>query len=45
MIILQQEILYQYPISEASQKLKSIRGLFLTLSDMLQNVSGSRIVR
>ncbi|XP_073459789.1 protein inturned isoform X1 [Aquarana catesbeiana] len=40
----EQEILYQYPISEASQKLKSIRGLFLTLSDMLQNVSGSRIV-
>ncbi|XP_068126306.1 protein inturned isoform X2 [Hyperolius riggenbachi] len=40
----EQEILYQYPVSEASHKLKSIRGLFLTLSDMLQNVSGSRIV-
>ncbi|XP_069834683.1 protein inturned isoform X2 [Dendropsophus ebraccatus] len=40
----EQEILYQYPVSEASQKLKSIRGLFLTLSDMLQNVTGSCIV-
>ncbi|XP_072261910.1 protein inturned isoform X1 [Pyxicephalus adspersus] len=40
----EQEILYRYPVSEASQKLKNIRGLFLTLSDMLQNVSGSRIV-
>ncbi|XP_066429867.1 protein inturned isoform X1 [Eleutherodactylus coqui] len=40
----EQEILYQYPVSEASQKLKSIRGLFLTLSDMLQNVTGGCIV-
>ncbi|KAG8453886.1 hypothetical protein GDO86_000491 [Hymenochirus boettgeri] len=40
----EQEILYQYPVSEASHKLKSIRGLFLTLSDMLQNVTGSQIV-
>ncbi|XP_056419680.1 protein inturned isoform X1 [Hyla sarda] len=40
----EQEILYQYPVSEASQKLKSIRGLFLTLSDMLQNVTGACIV-
>ncbi|KAM9330469.1 protein inturned [Gastrophryne carolinensis] len=40
----EQEILYQYPLSEAAQKLKSLRGLFLTLSDMLQNVSGSRIL-
>ncbi|XP_063776380.1 protein inturned isoform X2 [Pseudophryne corroboree] len=40
----EQEILYQYPTSEASHKLKSVRGLFLTLSDMLQNVTGSRIV-
>ncbi|CAN2388853.1 Inturned planar cell polarity protein [Pristimantis euphronides] len=40
----EQEILYQYPMSEASQKLKSIRGLFLTLSDMLQNVTGACIV-
>lgn len=45
MFILQQEILYQYPVSEASQKLKSIRGLYLTLSDMLQNVLGTHIVR
>ncbi|XP_073428150.1 protein inturned isoform X2 [Dendrobates tinctorius] len=40
----EQEIVYQYPVSEASQKLKSIRGLFLTLSDMLQNVTGASIV-
>ncbi|XP_063316141.1 protein inturned isoform X1 [Pelobates fuscus] len=40
----EQEILYQYPVSEASYKLKSIRGLFLTLSDMLHNVTGARIV-
>lgn len=40
----EQEILYQYPVSAASQKLKSIRGLFLTLSDMLQNVTGACIV-
>ncbi|XP_053317359.1 protein inturned isoform X2 [Spea bombifrons] len=40
----EQEILYQYPVSEASQKLKSVRGLFLTLSDMLQNVTAARIV-
>ncbi|CAJ0950970.1 unnamed protein product [Ranitomeya imitator] len=44
-IPLPQEIVYQYPVSEASQKLKSIRGLFLTLSDMLQNVTGASIVR
>ncbi|XP_040274362.1 protein inturned isoform X1 [Bufo bufo] len=40
----EQEILYQYPVSEASQKLKGVRGLFLTLSDMLQNVTGACIV-
>eukprot|EP00079_Xenopus_tropicalis_P020264 XP_012811015.1 PREDICTED: protein inturned isoform X2 [Xenopus tropicalis] len=40
----EQEIIYQYPVSEASHKLKSIRGLFLTLSDMLQNVTGAPII-
>ncbi|NP_001089157.1 protein inturned [Xenopus laevis] len=40
----EQEILYQYPVSDASHKLKSIRGLFLTLGDMLQNVTGAPIV-
>ncbi|KAM7168087.1 protein inturned isoform 3-T3 [Macrochelys suwanniensis] len=41
---MQQEILYQYPISEASQKLKSVRGIFLTLCDMLENVTGAQII-
>ncbi|KAM9143315.1 protein inturned isoform 5-T5 [Pangshura tecta] len=41
---MQQEILYQYPISEASQKLKSVRGIFLTLCDMLENVTGAHVI-
>ncbi|XP_074849433.1 protein inturned isoform X2 [Carettochelys insculpta] len=40
----EQEILYHYPISEASQKLKSVRGIFLTLCDMLENVTGAHII-
>ncbi|XP_044875289.1 protein inturned isoform X6 [Mauremys mutica] len=40
----EQEILYQYPVSEASQKLKSVRGIFLTLCDMLENVTGAHII-
>nr|XP_021148003.1 protein inturned isoform X3 [Columba livia] len=40
----EQEILYQYPKSEASQKLKSIRGIFLTLSDILESVTGTQII-
>ncbi|XP_069487212.1 protein inturned isoform X3 [Ambystoma mexicanum] len=40
----EQEILYQYPVSEESQKLKSVRGIFLTLSDMLQNLTKGRII-
>ncbi|XP_053559613.1 protein inturned [Bombina bombina] len=40
----EQEIIYQYPLSDASQKLKSVRGLFLTLSDMLHNVTGTHII-
>ncbi|CAB1345398.1 unnamed protein product [Coregonus sp. 'balchen'] len=40
----EQEILYQYPVSEASSQLKGVRGIFLTLSDMLENVTGGQIV-
>ncbi|XP_028973238.2 protein inturned isoform X1 [Esox lucius] len=40
----EQEILYQYPVSEASSQLKGVRGIFLTLCDMLQNVTGGQIV-
>ncbi|NWV81812.1 INTU protein, partial [Dasyornis broadbenti] len=40
----EQEILYLYPISEASQKLKSVRGIFLTLSDILESVTGTEII-
>ncbi|XP_046315530.1 protein inturned isoform X3 [Marmota monax] len=39
----EQEILYHYPMSEASQKLKSVRGIFLTLCDMLENVTGTQV--
>ncbi|XP_041514833.1 protein inturned isoform X2 [Microtus oregoni] len=37
------EILYHYPVSEASQKLKSVRGIFLTLCDMLESVTGTPV--
>uniref|UniRef100_A0A8C9TVE3 Protein inturned n=1 Tax=Scleropages formosus TaxID=113540 RepID=A0A8C9TVE3_SCLFO len=40
----EQEILYLYPVSEASGQLKGVRGVFLTLSDMLEGVTGGRIV-
>ncbi|XP_071664173.1 protein inturned isoform X5 [Patagioenas fasciata] len=40
----EQEILYQYPKSEASQKLKSVRGIFLTLSDIVESVTGTQII-
>uniref|UniRef100_A0A674BG28 Protein inturned n=1 Tax=Salmo trutta TaxID=8032 RepID=A0A674BG28_SALTR len=40
----EQEILYQYPVSAASSQLKGVRGIFLTLSDMLENVTGGQIV-
>ncbi|XP_071411662.1 protein inturned isoform X2 [Pithys albifrons albifrons] len=40
----EQEILYRYPLSEASQKLKNVRGIFLTLSDILENVTGTEII-
>nr|XP_044987875.1 protein inturned isoform X2 [Jaculus jaculus] len=39
----EEEILYHYPMSEASQKLKSVRGIFLTLCDMLENVTGTQV--
>ncbi|KAJ8268863.1 hypothetical protein COCON_G00114700 [Conger conger] len=39
-----QEILYQYPVSEASLQLKGVRGIFLTLCDMLENVTGGQII-
>nr|XP_057922614.1 protein inturned isoform X2 [Doryrhamphus excisus] len=40
----EEDILYQYPVSEASVQLKGARGMFLTLCDMLDNVTGSSIV-
>ncbi|XP_013918538.1 PREDICTED: protein inturned [Thamnophis sirtalis] len=40
----EQEIIYQYPISEASQKIKSVRGIFLTLCDILENMTGTQII-
>uniref|UniRef100_A0A3P9N5G7 Protein inturned n=1 Tax=Poecilia reticulata TaxID=8081 RepID=A0A3P9N5G7_POERE len=40
----QEEILYQYPVSEASSQLKGVRGIFLTLCDMLENVTGGHII-
>ncbi|KAG8505388.1 Protein inturned, partial [Galemys pyrenaicus] len=39
----EQEILYQYPTSAASQRLKCARGIFLTLCDMLENVTGTPV--
>uniref|UniRef100_H3BBG2 Protein inturned n=1 Tax=Latimeria chalumnae TaxID=7897 RepID=H3BBG2_LATCH len=41
----EQEILYHYPVSESSQKLKAVRGIFLTLCDMLENVTGGQVIR
>ncbi|KAJ7326974.1 hypothetical protein JRQ81_016733 [Phrynocephalus forsythii] len=40
----EEEILYLYPISEVSQKLKSVRGIFLTLCDILENITGTHII-
>eukprot|EP00073_Rattus_norvegicus_P021132 XP_006232356.2 PREDICTED: protein inturned [Rattus norvegicus] len=39
----EEEMLYHYPVSEASQKLKSVRGIFLTLCDMLESVTGTQV--
>ncbi|KAG2466136.1 INTU protein, partial [Polypterus senegalus] len=40
----EQEILYQYPVAESSRKLRGLRGIFITLSDMLGNVTGGQII-
>ncbi|KAG7273840.1 hypothetical protein CRUP_024862 [Coryphaenoides rupestris] len=40
----EQEILYQYPVTDASGQLKGVRGVFLTLCDMLENVTGRHII-
>ncbi|XP_071787663.1 protein inturned-like isoform X2 [Asterias amurensis] len=37
------DILYEFPLTRASRKLTDIRGLFITLSDMLQNITNSAI--
>ncbi|XP_022079495.1 protein inturned-like isoform X2 [Acanthaster planci] len=37
------DILYEFPVTRASRKLSDIRGLFITLSDMLQNITDSAI--
>ncbi|XP_049626836.1 LOW QUALITY PROTEIN: protein inturned [Suncus etruscus] len=39
----EQEVLYLYPPSDTARKLKSVRGIFLTLSDMLETVTGTRV--
>ncbi|XP_077357689.1 protein inturned isoform X2 [Festucalex cinctus] len=39
-----EEILYQYPVSEAAARLKAARGIFLTLCDMLDSVTGGHVV-
>ncbi|XP_019713845.1 protein inturned isoform X2 [Hippocampus comes] len=41
---LEEEILYQYPASEAAARLKGARGIFMTLCDMLDSVTGGRVV-
>uniref|UniRef100_A0A8C5HXJ7 Protein inturned n=1 Tax=Gouania willdenowi TaxID=441366 RepID=A0A8C5HXJ7_GOUWI len=40
----EEEIWYQFPLSEASKQLKAVRGIFLTLCDMLDTVTGGHIV-
>lgn len=44
-LCVQEEILYQYPVSAASGQLKGVRGIFLTLCDMLEDVTGGQILR
>ncbi|XP_043530123.1 protein inturned isoform X3 [Chiloscyllium plagiosum] len=41
---MQQEILYQYPLTNVSQKLINVRGIFLTLCDMMENITGGQII-
>lgn len=38
-----QEILYKYPSKDAASKLHVIHGLYVTLGDMLLNITDSRI--
>ncbi|XP_049606558.1 protein inturned isoform X2 [Syngnathus scovelli] len=40
----EEEILYQYPASEAAARLKGARGIFLTVCDMLDSVTGAHVV-
>ncbi|XP_077399587.1 protein inturned isoform X2 [Vanacampus margaritifer] len=40
----EEEILYQYPPSEAATRLRAARGIFLTLCDMLDSVTGGHVV-
>lgn len=37
--------MYQYPLCDASSQLRGVRGVFLTLCDMLENVTGGQILR
>ncbi|XP_078578543.1 protein inturned-like isoform X2 [Branchiostoma floridae x Branchiostoma japonicum] len=39
----EEEILYSYPDGEASRRLRNIRGMFITIGDILQNVTGTRV--
>ncbi|XP_055000790.1 protein inturned isoform X2 [Sorex araneus] len=38
-----EEVLYLFPATDAAQKLKSVRGVFLTLCDMLETVTGTPV--
>uniref|UniRef100_H3CC60 Protein inturned n=1 Tax=Tetraodon nigroviridis TaxID=99883 RepID=H3CC60_TETNG len=40
----EEEIWYEYPVSDSSVQLKGVRGIFLTLCDMLENVTGGQII-
>ncbi|XP_051924731.1 protein inturned isoform X2 [Hippocampus zosterae] len=40
----EEEILYQYPASEAAARLKGARGIFMTLCDMMDSVTGGHVV-
>ncbi|XP_072039434.1 protein inturned-like [Amphiura filiformis] len=37
------EVLFQYPETQVASKLSSVHGLYITLGDMLQNITNSRI--
>ncbi|TRY93532.1 hypothetical protein DNTS_022859 [Danionella cerebrum] len=43
-LYLQQEVLYLYPTSDASVQLKAVRGVFLTLCDLLENVTAGQVL-